>query len=233
MGKPHTGSHVSHTSRTSRRRVIVIAGSAVAASILPRQSARADYPMLSDTPPPDEGFFFILPGKKGAADEDREGDRIFFISSSWLPLFEVTDHLSRKAKKGTVNIAAGTPALVTWSGHGLENENKVRFIGSGALPNPMKSGETYFVKQKTANNFKIADKNGTLVNTTDPGTATAIQIKKSETLNNFRSQGKAQKDWLVLYSDDIPGLIEKNTTAPVVRLPDPPEGKTYLAMSIK
>jgi hypothetical protein len=225
------GDNLPRISRASRRRVIVIAGSAIAASILPRQLAAA-YPTISDEPPPDEGFFFILPGKNAGGD-DLQGDRVFFISSSWLPLFEVTDHLSKKAKKGTVNITAGTPAVVNWTGHGLENDDKVRFSGSGPLPDTIKSGETYFVRNKSANNFKIADKSGNLVNTSTPASATATLVKKSETLKHLKGHEKGQKNWIVLYSDDINALIERNTTAPIIPLPNPPEGKTYLAMSIK
>jgi hypothetical protein len=81
-----------------RRAIIGFGGTALAVLVPTTGKAQAEYlapavgpaaypsGQLKDIAPPKDGFFLILDSKNGDSDP-----RIFFLSSSWLPYFEVTD----------------------------------------------------------------------------------------------------------------------------------------------
>jgi hypothetical protein len=235
----HDQSKLSSKNRTtdfgsaSRRQVFATAGAALIASTLPRKAAA--YPAnLQDSPPPiDEGFFFVVPGKNKSGGPDLEADRVFFISSSWLPLFEITDLI---AQERTVTITPGTPAVVNWTGHGLQQNAQIRFSGPNLPVNEIDVGQTYKVElidlggTPDPNNFNIK-KGGTLVNTTMPGSGMITKKGKKEQIVN-----KFADNWKVMYSEDVSALspfhIVTNSSGTRVLLPPPGQGETYLAMSI-
>jgi hypothetical protein len=66
----------------SRRDVLAAAGAALAGSAVSAGTATA----AERT----EGYFFVFAAPP-AGSEDKAADRVFFISSAWLELFEVTD----------------------------------------------------------------------------------------------------------------------------------------------
>jgi hypothetical protein len=65
-------------------RAIAVLGASTAGISLAASIGRAG--TIQDTPPTSEGFFLIAPTKG-----DKGEDRIFFLKSSWLQYFEVTD----------------------------------------------------------------------------------------------------------------------------------------------
>jgi hypothetical protein len=70
----------------SRRELLAAAGAVATASVAPTPVRATTYPSRpSDVPPTVEGFFFVVYGT------DADADRIFFLKSSWLPFFELTD----------------------------------------------------------------------------------------------------------------------------------------------
>lgn len=221
-------------SSASRREIFTAAGAALIVSALPHQAVA--YPPasdLKDSPPPrDEGFFFVIPGKNNSGGNDPDADRLFFISSAWLPLFELTDFL---AQPTNVIITMQSPAaLVTWIGHNLTPNEKIKFSNTGNLPPEIIVGDTYKVLHKVNDyTFALADKTGQPVNTSINGTGLASKIDRKKGIVGNLNQLKDQK-WTVLYSDDVAasmpvGAAPGNFTA----LPDPPNsGDTYLAMSI-
>lgn len=215
----------------SRRQVFVTAGSAIMASVLPQLAFAL--PPLSDTPPIDEGFFFVIPGKKGGSD-DPEGDRVFFISSSWLPLFEVTDLLAKSSVSALVTISNTSPAIITWTSHQFGQGDKIRFSG-GSLPSTIVEGQTYFVENILTNDtFTITDHKGNTVNASTVGSTTATKLNgKKKVVDKLKM--KTKQKWNVFYSDDIAGMLIANPAvanpADVIPVPDPGT-KTYLAMSI-
>lgn len=225
---------------TSRRKIVTAAGTALLVSVLPRQIALAAYPTLTDIVPPVEGFFLIAPGKQGnGTSSDEAGDRIFFISSSWLPYFEVTDALSQP-KSATVEISIGNPAIITWPSHELKDNERLIFSTTGNLPDGIQENGVYYVKRigGSDDTFKIRPRpGGSFVDTTgnQSGTHTARKLdrlgEKVRRLSKLKGNLKKQTDWIVLYSDDISEHLVPNTAAPVVPFPDP-KGNTYLAMSI-
>lgn len=57
---------------------------------------------------------------------------------------------------GTITVTIATPAVVTWTGHVLQNNDPIEFTTTGALPTGLVAGTTYFVKGVVGNNFNLA-----------------------------------------------------------------------------
>ncbi len=78
------------------------------------------------------------------------------------------------AYKSTVTITSATPAVVSWTAHGLVDDDPVIFSNTGgALPVAITAGRTYFVNTIDADTFSIAQEpDGTSVNTASIGTGT-------------------------------------------------------------
>lgn len=58
----------------------------------------------------------------------------------------------------TVTISNATPAVVTWTAHGLKQHSLIRFTSNGTLPTGITSGQLYYVRypNMTANTFEIS-----------------------------------------------------------------------------
>lgn len=57
----------------------------------------------------------------------------------------------------TITVTIATPAVVTWTGHGLPEGSPVVFTTSGALPTGITAGTTYYVgRSPAANTFNIS-----------------------------------------------------------------------------
>lgn len=79
------------------------------------------------------------------------------------------------APESTVTISAGTPGVVSWTGHGLQAGQPVVFSTTGALPTGLTAGTVYYVIAAglTANSFSVAaTPGGTGIATTGAGTGT-------------------------------------------------------------
>lgn len=77
------------------------------------------------------------------------------ITSAAAPLTQVS----------TISIA--TPAVVTFTAHGLVDGQQVDITTTGALPTGLATGTIYFVRNKTANTYNLsAEPQGALINTT-------------------------------------------------------------------
>lgn len=77
-------------------------------------------------------------------------------------------------KTATVTITIATPGVVTWTAHGLSNNDVVKFSTTGALPTGLVAGTTYYVRNKAANTFEVsATEGGASINTT--GTQSGVQ----------------------------------------------------------
>ncbi len=88
----------------------------------------------------------------------------------------------------TVTISIGSPAVVTWTAHGLENDSKVVLITTDELPTGLISGGAYYVRNATANSFELAaTPGGASIDTSgdQDGTHTAIAFVKSIQANYF------------------------------------------------
>lgn len=73
----------------------------------------------------------------------------------------------------TVTITNASPAVVTWSNHGLDSDSVVKFTTTGTLPTGLTAGTAYYVLPLTVNTFKVsATKNGTAINTSSAGSGT-------------------------------------------------------------
>jgi len=75
---------------------------------------------------------------------------------------------------GTCTISNASPALVTLNAHNLAVNDAITFSTTGALPNPLVAGTTYFVSVVvSANTFRIsATVGGANINTTTAGSGT-------------------------------------------------------------
>ena len=56
----------------------------------------------------------------------------------------------------TVTITVASPGVVTWTGHSLQNGDRVRFTTSGALPGGLSPAATYYVVSAAPNTFSVA-----------------------------------------------------------------------------
>ena len=78
----------------------------------------------------------------------------------------------------TVTITIASPAVITWTGHGLSVNDTIRLTTTGALPTGLATGTTYFVKEVlSSNTFTVsATAGGPVINTsgTQSGTHTAF-----------------------------------------------------------
>lgn len=70
----------------------------------------------------------------------------------------------------TVTITNASPGVVTWTGHGLINNNKITLSTTGALPTGLSVATTYYLRNKTANTFELsATFGGASINTSSSG----------------------------------------------------------------
>lgn len=73
----------------------------------------------------------------------------------------------------TVTISNASPAVITWSGHGLRNNTAVQFTTTGGLPSGLQTGVTYYVINATSTTFNVTDSlGGAAINTTTAGSGT-------------------------------------------------------------
>ncbi len=63
-------------------------------------------------------------------------------------------------KSAAVTMTIASPCLVTWAAHGLQNGDVIKFSTTGALPTGIVAGTTYYLINKTANDFNIAATEG-------------------------------------------------------------------------
>ena len=80
------------------------------------------------------------------------------------------------AAENTVTVSNASPCVVTWTTHGLTQDDVVNFTTTGALPSGVSTGTDYYVIPKDANSFWIClasgGKNGTKINTSTAGSGT-------------------------------------------------------------
>lgn len=82
----------------------------------------------------------------------------------------------------TVTITIASPAVVTWTAHGLSNGQAVRFTTTGALPTGLAAATVYFVVSAATNTFQVAaTPGGAAINTsgTQSGVHTAATVGSS------------------------------------------------------
>lgn len=85
----------------------------------------------------------------------------------------------------TVTITTASPAVVTWSSHGMRPGQIIKFVSTGTLPSPILADKTYYVLSTslTTNTFRFSGtRNGTAINTTDAGSGT-ITCQKGRVIN--------------------------------------------------
>lgn len=92
-------------------------------------------------------------------------------------------------KSSTVTVTIATPAVVSWTGHGLVESASLIFTTSGALPTGITAGTTYYVGRSAgANSFNLA----TSVANAAAGTFIATSGSQSGThtaTNNNQARG--------------------------------------------
>lgn len=76
-----------------------------------------------------------------------------------------------------VTISSATPAVVTWSAHGLVNGAPVYFTTTGALPTGITAERTHYVAQSAAGSFQLAaSPGGSSIATTAAGSGTHTAV---------------------------------------------------------
>lgn len=97
------------------------------------------------------------------------------------------------ASSATVTITIASPAVITWTDHGLTEDDVVNFSTTGALPTGITAGTDYYVKPISADTFQIClasgGKNGASVNTSgsQSGTHTGQWIVGQDNYGRQRS----------------------------------------------
>jgi hypothetical protein len=87
------------------------------------------------------------------------------------PGARIRHHYADRFSAGVVvTISNAAPGVVTSAGHGLLNGQHIRFTTTGALPDPLAAGNTYFVVNTAADTFEVsATEGGVSINTTTAG----------------------------------------------------------------
>lgn len=102
------------------------------------------------------------------------------------------------AASNAVTITIASPAVISWTSHGLTSDSVVKFTTTGSLPTGITAGTAYYVIPIDANTFKIClasgGKNGTQINTsgTQSGVHTASWIVGQDTYGRQRSVNPPQ-----------------------------------------
>ena len=94
---------------------------------------------------------------------------------------EISDTHITHGKSGEVTISISSPAVINWTGHGLNVDSEVVFTTDGALPTGLTAGTRYYVISAGfgADSFQVsATPQGAAINTsgTQSGTHTATNI---------------------------------------------------------
>ena len=92
---------------------------------------------------------------------------------------------ANKNSSSTVTISNASPAIITWTSHGLtaeqNNYSAINFTTTGALPTGLSTGTVYYITYVDANTFKVSTTvanaiAGTFVNTSSAGSGTHTAI---------------------------------------------------------
>lgn len=88
--------------------------------------------------------------------------------------FRVVFNDAPAVRTATVTITNASPAVVSWTAHGLAENAAVVFTTSGSLPTGLTAGTTYYVKTVlTADTFTVsATPGGTVIDTSGAGSGT-------------------------------------------------------------
>jgi len=94
---------------------------------------------------------------------------------------EISDTHITHGKSGEVTISIASPAVISWTGHGLNVDSEVVFTTDGALPTGLTAGTRYYVISAGfgVDSFQVsATPQGAAINTSDTqsGTHTATNI---------------------------------------------------------
>ena len=87
------------------------------------------------------------------------------------------------------SISNGSPCVVTWTAHGLEDGQPIMFSTTGGLPSPLSTTTVYFVVSATANTFNVVTSRSAMaapVNTTTAGSGVHTGISYG---SNYRGTG--------------------------------------------
>lgn len=80
---------------------------------------------------------------------------------------------SNEWANATVTITNATPAVVTWTGHGMSTGQSITFTTSGGLPTGLSANTQYFVTVVNADTFKLSTSLATVASATFIATSSA------------------------------------------------------------
>lgn len=110
--------------------------------------------------------------------------RILGAPTGLAALLQGTEARTPTTVSATVTMTSASPAVITWTNHGLQNNAPVVFTTTGALYTGLTAGTTYYVLQAglTSSAFEVAaTPGGAAINTsgsqsgTQTGTSTGVQ----------------------------------------------------------
>lgn len=82
----------------------------------------------------------------------------------------------------TVTISNGSPGVVSWPTHGLQNGDRVKFTTTGSLPTGLTPNTSYYVVSATSGQFSVAATlGGAPIATSTTGSGTHTATTESET----------------------------------------------------
>lgn len=108
--------------------------------------------------------------------------------------------------KATITVTIASPAVVTWTAHGLANGTPVSFTTTGALPTGLLAygdvGSIYYVSNAATDTFELKNTAGTTINTSgsQSGTHTGMtgegdQIDDNPVSVTFTNGANAEVSW--------------------------------------
>lgn len=139
-----------------------------------------------------DGDGYLSVPRRHAAYSDSSTQTITSATVAWPIHFDTTDVENgiTKGRTGTVTISIDTPAVVSWTAHGLYVGSCVVFTTDGALPTGITAGTRYFVIAAGfgADSFQIsATPEGAAIDTT--GTQSGVHTATNSSIITVSAAG--------------------------------------------
>jgi hypothetical protein len=101
------------------------------------------------------------------------GNQVGLFLAHHVPAVSGTFTVYLEENKGNATISQATPGVVTLNSHSLADNSTVTLATTGALPAPLATTTTYYVRNGGANTFELSlTSGGASINTTNAGSGT-------------------------------------------------------------
>lgn len=141
-----------------------------------------------------------------------DSSSLYFVPSgiSESTLQASIQRMPRTATTSAVSISVASPAVVSWTAHGLADNTIVQFTSTGTLPTGLSPNVSYFVSVVNANSFHVATQpNGAgLVNTTVVGSGVHTAHEHLSPYNSYFVKKISNSEFELYHDSDLTMKID-------------------------